>query len=141
VADYAAIKDGIQTRLETLSGLIVVFDNVPDRLVPPAAVVIPGSPPADYNVSMGASTNASQLQRFNFDVLILAQRFYAETAQDKLDSFVSGTASVYNAIAGDTTLGGSAADARITRLSDYGQIVLGEGEFMGARFELEVYAT
>jgi hypothetical protein len=141
VADYAAIKDGIKTRLETLSGLIAVFDTVPDRAVPPVAVVVPGAPPVEYNVSMGASTNASQLQRFNFEILVLAQRFYAETAQDKLDSYVSGTGSVYNAIAGDTTLGGTASDARITRVADYGQIVVGEGEFMGARLDLEVYAV
>ena len=141
MADYAAIKDGIQTRLETLSGLIVVFDTVPDRLVPPAAVIIPGAPPVEYNVSMGASTNASQLQRFNFEILVLAQRFYAETAQDTLDGYVSGSASVYNAIAGDTTLGGTASDARIIRVADYGQIVVGEVEFMGMRLDLEVYAV
>ena len=141
MADYAAIKDGIKTRVETLSVLIAVFDTVPDRAVPPVAVVVPGAPPVEYNVSMGASTNASQLQRFNFEILVLAQRFYAETAQDKLDSYVSGTGSVYNAIAGDTTLGGTASDARITRVADYGQIVVGEGEFMGARLDLEVYAV
>ena len=141
MADYAAIKDGIKTRLETLSGLIAVFDTVPDRAVPPVAVVVPGAPPVEYNVSMGASTTASQLQRFNFEILVLAQRFYAETAQDKLDSYVSGTGSVYNAIAGDTTLGGTASDARITRVADYGQIVVGEGEFMGAKLDLEVYAV
>ena len=141
MADYAAIKDGIKTRLDTLSGLIAVFDTVPDRAVPPVAVVVPGAPPVEYNVSMGASTNASQLQRFNFEILVLAQRFYAETAQDKLDSYVSGTGSVYNAIAGDTTLGGTASDARITRVADYGQIVVGEGEFMGAKLHLEVYAV
>ena len=141
MADYAAIKDGIKTRLETLSGLIAVFDTVPDRAVPPVAVVVPGAPPVEYNVSMGASTNASQLQRFNFEILVLAQRFYTETAQDKLDSYVSGTGSVYNAIAGDTTLGGTASDARITRVADYGQIVVGEGEFMGAKLDLEVYAV
>ena len=54
---------------------------------------------------------------------------------------MSGTGSVYNAIAGDTTLGGTASDARITRVADYGQIVVGEGEFMGARLDLEVYAV
>ena len=52
MADYAAIKDGIKTRLETLSGLIAVFDTVPDRAVPPVAVVVPGAPPVEYNVSM-----------------------------------------------------------------------------------------
>jgi len=141
VADYAAIKDGLKTRLETLADLIAVFDTVPDRVVPPVAVVVPGAPPVDYNISMGKSTNASQLQRFNFEVLILAQRFFAETAQNKLDSYVSGTGSVYDAIAGDTTLGGEAADARVTRVTDYGQIVVGEGEFMGCRMDVEVYAV
>ena len=141
MADYAAIKDGIKVRLETLADLVAVFETVPDRVVPPVAVVVPGTPPVDVNGSMGKSTNASQLQRFTFEVLILAQRFYAETAQDKLDSYVSGTASVYDAISGDTTLGGTASDARITRMSDYGQIVVGEGEFMGCRFDLEVYAV
>ena len=50
MADYAAIKDGIKTRLETLSGLIAVFDTVPDRAVPPVAVVVPGAPPVDTTV-------------------------------------------------------------------------------------------
>ena len=90
---------------------------------------------------MGASTNESQLHRLKFEVLVLAQRFYAEAAQDKLDSYVSGSTSVYNAIAGDTTLGGTASDARIIRAADYGQIVVGEGEFMGMRLDLEVYAV
>ena len=141
MASYSGIKDGIKTRLETLSGLLVVFDTVPDTITPPAAVVVPQSPQVEFNVTMGESTNASQLQRFNFEILLLAQRFNAATAQDALDAYVSGTGSVYDAIAGDATLGGNAADARITRLADYGQLLVGSGEFYGARFDLEVYAT
>ena len=141
MADYSAIKTGIKTRLDTLSGLIATFDTVPDTVYPPVAVVVPRSPEVEYNVSMGNSAHNSMLQRFNFDVLILAGRFNSEYSQDALDAFVSGTGSVYNAIAGDRRLGGTVSDCRITRMLDYGQIVLGEGEFLGARFELEVYAV
>ena len=141
MADYSAIKTGIKTRLDTLSGLIATFDTVPDTIYPPVAVVVPRGPEVEYNVSMGNSAHNSMLQRFNFDVLILAGRFNSEYSQDALDAFVSGTGSVYNAIAGDRQLGGTVSDSRITRMLDYGQIVLGEGEFLGARFELEVYAV
>ncbi len=141
MADYSAIKTGIKTRLDTLSGLIATFDTVPDTVYPPVAVVVPRSPEVEYNVSMGNSAHNSMLQRFNFDVLILAGRFNSEHSQDALDAFVSGTGSVYNAIAADRQLGGTVSDCRITRMLDYGQIVLGEGEFLGARFELEVYAV
>jgi len=141
VADYSAIKTGIKTRLDTLTGLIATFDTVPDTVYPPVAVVVPRSPEVEFNVSMGNSAHNSMLQRFNFDVLILAGRFTSEYSQDALDAFVSGTGSVYNAIAGDRQLGGTVSDSRITRMLDYGQIVLGEGEFLGARFELEVYAV
>ena len=141
MADYSAIKTGIKTRLDTLSGLVATFDTVPDTVYPPVAVVIPRAPEVEYNVSMGNSAHNSMLQRFNFDVLILAGRFNSEYSQDALDAFVSGTGSVYNAIAGDRQLGGTVSDSRITRMLDYGQIVLGEGEFLGARFELEVYAV
>ena len=141
MADYSAIKTGIKTRLDTLSGLVATFDTVPDTVYPPVAVVVPRSPEVEYNVSMGNSAHNSMLQRFNFDVLILAGHFNSEYSQDALDAFVSGTGSVYNAIAGDRQLGGTVSDSRITRMLDYGQIVLGEGEFLGARFELEVYAV
>jgi hypothetical protein len=48
---------------------------------------------------------------------------------------------VYNAIAGDRQLGGTVSDCRVTRMLDYGQVILGEGEYLAARFELEVYAV
>ena len=141
MADYSAIKTGIKTRLDTLSGLIATFDTVPDTVYPPVAVVVPRSPEVEYNVSMGNSAHNSMLQRFNFDVLILAGRFNSEYSQDALDAFVSCTGSVYNAIDGDRQLGGTVSDCRVTRMLDYGQVILGEGEYLAARFELEVYAV
>ena len=81
MADYSAIKTGIKTRLDTLSGLIATFDTVPDTIYPPVAVVVPRGPEVEYNVSMGNSAHNSMLQRFNFDVLILAGRFNSEYSQ------------------------------------------------------------
>jgi len=137
MADYAAIRDGLKTRLETISALAVAYDNVPDRVVVPCAVVAPGSPVAQYHQS---GNDAGQLIQFNFDVVVLVQHWEPNAAQDRIDAMISGAGSVQTAIEGDKTLDGNAATVQVIRCLDYGRIQVADTEYSGARFTVEVLA-
>jgi hypothetical protein len=137
MADYAAIRDGLKTRLETISALTVVYDNVPDRVVVPCAVVAPGSPIAQYHQS---GNDSGALTQFNFDIIVLVQHWEPNAAQDRIDAVISGAGSVETAIEGNKVLGGAASTCQVVRCLDYGRILVADTEYSGARFTVEVYA-
>ena len=137
MADYAAIRDGLKTRLETISALTVVYDNVPDRVVVPCAVVAPGSPIAQYHQS---GNDSGALTQFNFDIIVLVQHWEPNAAQDRIDAVISGAGSVETAIEGNKVLGGAASTCQVVRCPDYGRILVADTEYSGARFTVEVYA-
>jgi len=138
MADYAAIRAGLKTRLETISSLVAVYDTVPDRVVAPSAVVAVGSPVADYHDSMSGAGGA--LTRFNFEVIVLAARWEPTAGQDQIAAYISGSGSVPTAIEGDATLGGDASTTQVTRCVDLGQIQVADSQYYGGRFTVEVYA-
>ena len=137
MADYAAIRDGLKTRLETISALAVVYDTVPDRVVVPCAVVAPGSPIAQYHQS---GNDSGALTQFNFDIIVLVQHWEPNAAQDRIDAVISGAGSVETAIEGNKVLGGAASTCQVVRCLDYGRILVADTEYSGARFTVEVYA-
>ena len=137
MAAYSAISDQIAVRLRTVSAFTVVFDTTPDRVTVPCAIVRPGSPVADYHEAMGGQG----LTRFNFEVLALAQRWEPNAGQDVLDGFISGSAGVEAAIRGDTTLGGEAQTSQVTSCTAYGNVNVADSQYVGAIFNVEVYAT
>ena len=137
MADYSAIRDQLKVRLETVSAFAVVFDTMPDRVTVPCAIVRPGSPVADYHEAMGGQG----VSRFNFEVLTLAQRWEPNAGQDVLDSFITGSDSVEAAIRGDTTLDGEADTSLVTSCTAYGSVNVADSQYVGAIFNVEVYAT
>ena len=138
MVSYSAIRDGLAVRLRTLDTFLVVYDTVPGRVVAPCAVVVPGRPIAGYHESMQGS--GGQLIRFNFDILALVQPLAEEWNQDTLDALIAGADSVPAALEADPTLGGVAAAVVVTSASDYGMIGFADSEYVGARFNCEVYA-
>jgi hypothetical protein len=138
MADYTAIRDGLATRLDTVPTFLTVHATVPNRIVAPAAVVVPGRPVATYHDSMIGS--AGSLTVFNFEIVCAVQSMSEEFAQDALDDLISGTSSVPAAIEADPTLGGAATTCQVRQAVDYGVVAFADTEFIGARFLVEVYA-
>jgi hypothetical protein len=138
MADYTAIRDGLATRLDTVSTFLTVHATVPNRIVAPAAVVVPGRPVATYHDSMVGS--GGSLTVFNFEIVCAVQSMTEEFAQDALDDLISGTSSVPAAIEADPTLGGAATTCQVRQAVDYGVVTFADTEFIGARFLVEVYA-
>lgn len=101
------VRDGLKTRLQTISGLRV-YDLIPDTVTPPAAVV--GQLDFTFDIN-----NARGLDQANCDVLVIVQRLSERVAQDKLDAFLagSGAGSIKAAIEGDKTLNGAVNTLRV----------------------------
>jgi hypothetical protein len=102
------VRDGLKTRLQTITGLRA-YDLIPDAVVPPCAVV--GQLDFTFDID-----NARGLDQAQVDVLVIVQRFSERAGQDKLDAYLAGTgsSSIKTAIEGDRTLGGTVNTLRVT---------------------------
>lgn len=130
--DIAAVRDGIKTRLATISGL-EPFDTWPDDFVPPAAVVVPGT--IDYRSTLDNGFDAT------FTINVFASNGEPGSGQDTLDGYLgSGSGSVYNAIKGDTTLGGNVQDARVISAGNYGRVEVNGQMYLAVEFTVGVLA-
>jgi hypothetical protein len=140
VADYAAIRAGLATRLEavTATTFLTVHDTVPGAVTAPAAVVVPSRPIATYHETMTGSAGA--LAMFRFELVVMLQSMTEEFSQNALDALISGTGSVPDAVEADPTLGGAAITCQVTQATDYGVLQWADTEYVGARFMVEVHA-
>jgi hypothetical protein len=138
MADYTAIRDGLAAQLETVPTFLTVHATVPNRIVAPAAVVVPGRPVATYHDSM-AGTSGGSLTVFNFELVCAVQSMTEEFSQAALDDLISGPNSVPAAIEADPTLGGAAITCQVTQAVDYGVVAFSDSEYIGARFLVETY--
>jgi hypothetical protein len=102
------VRDGLKTRLQTITGLRA-YDLIPDTVVPPCAIV--GQLDFTFDID-----NARGLDQAQVDVLVIVQRFSERAGQDKLDAYLagSGASSIKTAIEGDRTLGGTVNTLRVT---------------------------
>ena len=133
MADIAAIRAGIKTRLATSSTFLQVAATMPDTLSPPCAVVDLQS--VSYDQAFG-----NGLELLTFTITVIAQRFDPAANQALLDGLVSGSGAVRALIAGDLTLDGSCSTCQLTQMGEYGLISANETDYLGANFTLEVYA-
>ena len=130
----ATIRTGIQTRLQTISGLRV-FDRPPDSVNDyPCALILPKG--GEYDTEFGAGT------KYTFEITILVSRAAdVDRAQTKIDPYIdrSGAKSVYAAVDGDVTLGGAAETCRVTGFKDYGGFEYGGILYFGVKFDVEIW--
>ena len=101
------VRDGLKTRLQTISGLRV-YELIPEPITPPCAVV--GQLDFTFDID-----NARGLDQANVDIYVIVQRFSERAGQDKLDGYLAGTGatSIKTAIEGDRTLGGTCQTLRV----------------------------
>jgi hypothetical protein len=128
------IRDGLATRLATITGLRVSAD-IPDNPNPPIAVIGPNTVSYDTSFQGGLTT-------YTFVVTVIVARVSERQAQTRLDAYAStsGTQSIKEAIEGDRSLGGIVADVRVTEMTNVGAVLLGEANYIAANFAVTVYA-
>jgi hypothetical protein len=126
------VRDGLKTRLETITGLRA-YDLIPDTVVPPCAVV--GQLDFSFDID-----NARGLDQAQVDVLVIVQRFDERSAQNKLDAYLagSGATSVKAAIEADRTLGGAVNTLRVTG-AEAGTYSSHGTDFLSYRYRLVIW--
>lgn len=134
--DFAAIRDDIKARLETITGMSAgrVHDTVPSNPTPPCLIIAPADPFIVYR----SSTNSTDLA---FDLTLLVSKAWDRTAQDQLDSFLtdSGPKSIFAAIeGGGGDLDGAVDYATVTDARNYGLITYAGVQYLGCEFAITV---
>lgn len=126
----SAIRDGIAANLESVAGMRVSALML-DAPRPPVAMVYPSSIDFDLNANRGADT-------YTFVIFVIVARADDRSAQRKLDGFVTGENSVKTAVETDRSLGGAANTCRVTNMTNYQQVSIGDAVYLGVEFEVEV---
>ena len=135
MASLSSIREGLKTRLATISGLSI-FSFVPDSIEPPTAVVgVMSSLEYDSTMARGADT-------YNIPVFLYVSRIDAQDSQDTLDAFLasSGSSSVKAQVESDITLGGQAQSVRVVEADNYGVYTINNIDYLGVEFMIEVIA-
>jgi hypothetical protein len=134
MASISELRAGIKTNLATITGLRV-SDFQPDNINPPVAIVFPISVNYDETFARG-------MQTYTFSVQVIVGRVSERTGQNSIDAYISstGTKSIKLAIESNKTLGGKAFDLRVTDMRNYGELLVGEVNYLSAEFVVLCYA-
>lgn len=132
MGSLSAVRSGLKTRLETITGLNG-YAVAPATVNLPCAFPLPSE--IEYDETMGRGSD-----RLTFSLVLLVAKYSIELDQTKLDAYLagSGASSIKAAIEGDGTLGGAAECLRVARVNAYGQIEYNGVGYLGARFSVEV---
>lgn len=132
----AAIMQGLETRLATITGLRV-NDVIPDQINPPAAIV--GVPPIpNYRIAMGRAH-----MELDLTVTVLVSAAYDRIGQLALAGYANptGSTSIITAVEGDKTLGGAVEQAWVTDFHPLGIEEVGLIGYYGGIFTVRCVAT
>lgn len=136
MASVSAIRDGLRSRLATISGLRVP-DRPPGEVSTPAAIVT--GPAINYD-----STMARGSDDFTFTVTLLVSRAWDRAAEQQLDGYLagSGSTSVKQVLeATPAGLGVSGVDfVRVVSTTEPDSIEVGTIAYLGVLITVEVTA-
>jgi hypothetical protein len=134
MASISDLRTGIKTNLATITGLRT-SDFQPDSINPPIAIVFPISLNYDETFHRG-------MQTYTFSVQVIVGRVSERTGQNSIDAYCSSTGanSIKLAIESDKTLNGKAFDLRVTDMRNYGELTVGEVNYLSAEFVVLCYA-
>ena len=128
------IRDGLETNLETVSGLRA-YSEIPENPQVPCAVVSLNSVDYDQSFQRG-------LSELSFNVTVIVGRFSVQQAQEHLNDYAgNGSKSIKTAVQSDRTLGGKAVDTVLTSMNSISALDLNDGNnYLGMEFSVTVYA-
>jgi hypothetical protein len=128
------IRKGLAGQLAQVRGLRV-FEQVPEQINPPAAVITRAS--VDYSVNAGGG-----LTEWSMQVQLVAGRMADQQSQRQIDAWLSweGAQSVRAALEADRTLGGNCQTSRVTTADALVSIQVGDSEYIGVTLNVTVWA-
>jgi hypothetical protein len=134
MAEMSAIRTALASKIGTISGLRTAA-TVPDQVSPPIAVIIPERVTYDEAYARG-------LVVYTFIVQVVVGKVSERSAQNRLDGFVNptGTTSIKAAIEADKSLGGVVFDSRVTEMTTYTVVQIGDIAYLSCEFRVTVLA-
>lgn len=135
-ATITQVRDGIKTRLATISGLECFARKPPGSVAPPLAVVAPA--PERFLTYDRAMNESSDNAMFLIKVAVAGVE--SDDAETLLDAYLarSGAKSIRAAVAADRRLANIVSYAEVTDGLSYGTIVIGGIEYFGAELLVTV---
>lgn len=132
---FADIRAGLAANLATIPGLRT-HSFMPDQINPPVAVAGPVSVTYDAAFNRGHDDLV-------WEVMVFVGRADERAAQDAMDTYcdATGAYSVKTAIESDPTLGGAVINARVTDMSAYETLAVGEVQYLAATFRISIIAN
>lgn len=126
------VRDAIKANLQTITNMRV-YDQIPDVVVPPCAVV--GQLDFTFDID-----NQRGLDQASVDVYVIVQRISERAGQEKLDLYLagSGNGSVKTALESDRTLGGLVDTLRVIS-AESGTYQTGDQTFLSYRYNLTIW--
>lgn len=134
-ATLVEVMQGIETRLETITGLRAT-DFTADQINPPHAMVAIND--VDYRLTMGRGK-----YQINFEIAVFTSAALDRTGQRALLAYANprGSSSVIVAFEADKTLGGIVDHCVIDTFAPMGLQKVGEVDYYGGRFKGRVVLT
>lgn len=134
MAELSAIRTALAEKIGSINGLRTAA-TVPDQVNPPIAVIIPERVTYDEAYARG-------LVVYTFIVQVVVGKVSERTAQNRLDGFVNptGATSIKAAIEADKSLGGVVFDSRVTEMTTYTVVQIGDIAYLSCEFRVTVLA-
>lgn len=134
MAELSAIRTALAEKIGSINGLRTAA-TVPDQVNPPIAVIIPERVTYDEAYARG-------LVVYTFIVQVVVGKVSERTAQNRLDGFVNptGATSIKAAIENDKSLGGVVFDSRVTEMTTYTVVQIGDIAYLSCEFRVTVLA-
>lgn len=133
MTDYAAVRDGLKTLLETISGL-EVKDVAPETISGHTVIITP--PDNGTVVEFDTSMDSNASDDMGFVLHLFVPRKDEKSAQDALDGYLarSGALSIFAAVSGHTAAGSHFLE--VLRAHDYGGYKYAGDDFLGVQFDV-----
>jgi hypothetical protein len=134
MANISALRTRLAANAATITGLRTAA-TIPDNPNPPLAVIVPSS--LTFNEAFNSGMNT-----YTFNVILMVGKVSERSGQNSLDAYCSstGSSSMKRALESDKTLGGNAFDVRVTEIRNYGEIAVGDVNYLSAEFIVLCYA-
>ena len=136
MATISNVRDGLAARLNTIGGLHV-YNEWPDTITPPAALIRPAS--AQYEQTFGSDWATMQIEV----LVVVGLKAGLANAERALEPYISntGTSSIRVAVAADRTLAlsgtGTVRGTFVRGWRNYDVLTIGESDYLGATIDIE----
>lgn len=130
------IRDGLRDALERISEDLGVERTFPGQLSNTATAIV-------RIVGIDYAEAFDGLNLFHCEITLAVRFADLPSAHDDLDLYVDpdGPRSINYAVQLDQTLGGVCEIVNCLRMHDYGDLMIGGATYLGAIFDVDVYAT